>query len=278
VGVKKTPRPIIIHQIPSNKLAKLTDIADFFDYDEARVISLSGPSFGTGTKLLLLLSRPMVGHIRGFYERVLGVFPTSGAHDTLRPPCSSRKHRHLNATLLGTSLCDLVPRICVPHDPGGGIVAQHTRKPHLRFCRSITYDHDTRVLRVPHPYPSTVVKRYPRRATGRIEERIEERPIRYSIGTIEHRFSLTVRARHRSRVEMVATDYDWGTHLSRTNHLIEGDPHPRSILYSEPADAGRQPLETDSLSGHVEPSMEVIVVRQELSHLGISTINILWVA
>ena len=66
--------------------------------------------------------------------------------------------------------------------------------------------------------------------------------------------------------------------LPARHHLVEGQPQAMAVTQSHPADARRQALELDALARHVEPVVQVRVVRQQLVHLGIGAVDVLRVA
>ncbi len=60
---------------------------------------------------------------------------------------------------------------------------------------------------------------------------------------------------------MVAADHDRRLQLARGHHLVEGETEAMAVAEAHPADARRQALELDALAGHVEPVVQVRVVR-----------------
>ena len=50
------------------------------------------------------------------------------------------------------------------------------------------------------------------------------------------------------------------------------------LAQADPADARRQALEGDALAGHVEPAVQVRVVREQLLHLRVGLADVLRVA
>jgi hypothetical protein len=73
-------------------------------------------------------------------------------------------------------------------------------------------------------------------------------------------------------------DDDRRLELARRHHLVEGQAQAVAIAQPDPADARRQALEFDALSRHVEPVVEMVVVRHQLLHLGIGAIDVLRIA
>ncbi len=64
----------------------------------------------------------------------------------------------------------------------------------------------------------------------------------------------------------------------RRHHLVEGEPRLVPIAEADPADARRQPLEGDALARHVEPLVQVGVLREQLLHLRVGGVDVLRVA
>ena len=77
---------------------------------------------------------------------------------------------------------------------------------------------------------------------------------------------------------MIAADHDRRLQLARRHHLVEGEAEPVPVAEPDPADARRQALETDALARHVEPVVQMPVVRHQLLHLGVGPIDVLGIA
>ena len=60
---------------------------------------------------------------------------------------------------------------------------------------------------------------------------------------------------------MVAADDDRRLQLAVRDHLVEGEAEPVAVAEADPADARRQALEGDALARHVEPVVQMRVVR-----------------
>src|SRR5438045_716640 len=63
---------------------------------------------------------------------------------------------------------------------------------------------------------------------------------------------------------MIAPDYDRRLDLAARDHLVERKPEPMAVAEPDPADARRQALKLDARLRHVEPLMQVRVVRHQL--------------
>ena len=60
---------------------------------------------------------------------------------------------------------------------------------------------------------------------------------------------------------MIAPDHDRRGKFAARNHLVEGEAHAIAVAETDPADARGQPLERDAFGRHVEPAMQVRIVR-----------------
>ena len=115
----------------------------------------------------------------------------------------------------------------------------------------------------------------PGRAARGVEQRIEERPVGDRVGAVEHGLGLAIRARNRTRVEVVAADDDGSGELAVGDHLIERKSQAMSLPQAHPADARRQALELNARAGHVQPMVQVGIVRNQLPDLRIGLVDIL---
>jgi hypothetical protein len=77
---------------------------------------------------------------------------------------------------------------------------------------------------------------------------------------------------------VVPPDHDGRFHFSLGHHLVEGEAEAMPVAQAHPADARRQALEFDARPGHVEPVVEVRVVRHELFHPRIGAIDVFGIA
>ena len=123
-----------------------------------------------------------------------------------------------------------------------------------------------------------MVKRNPRGAARAIEHQVEQRPVRYRVGPVLHAFGFAIRARDRSRVEVIAADHDRRLELARAHHLVEREAREVTLAEPDPADARRQPLEFDAPGGHVEPPVEQPVLGKKLTHLRVGPGDVFGVA
>ena len=66
--------------------------------------------------------------------------------------------------------------------------------------------------------------------------------------------------------------------LAAAHHRVECKPEQMSLAQTDPADARRQSLESDALCRHVEPTMQVGIVGDQLLDLGVGLCDVLRIA
>src|SRR5690242_6373801 len=123
------------------------------------------------------------------------------------------------------------------------------------------------MLRVTHADPSAMVYRHPGGAACGIQQCVQQRPVGDGVRAIAHRLGLTIGTCDRTGIEVVAADDDRGLELTARHHLVEGEPETMPVPEPYPADARREALELDALARHVEPMVQVRIMRDELAHL-----------
>jgi len=77
---------------------------------------------------------------------------------------------------------------------------------------------------------------------------------------------------------MVATDDDRGGEFARCNHLIERQTQPVTIAEADPAYSGRQTLEGNAFTRHVEPVVQMLVVGHQFLDLGVGLVDVFRIA
>src|SRR5436309_627437 len=77
---------------------------------------------------------------------------------------------------------------------------------------------------------------------------------------------------------MVAADYDRRLHLAARHHLVESQAQPMAIAETDPANTRRQALELDARLRHVEPVVQMLVVRHQLPDAFVGAVNVLRIA
>ncbi|KAG1386099.1 hypothetical protein G6F59_017028 [Rhizopus arrhizus] len=125
------------------------------------------------------------------------------------------------------------------------------------------------MLREAHAHAAAMVQRHPRRAAGGIEQGVQQRPVGHCVGAVGHRLGFAVRRCHAAAVQVVTADHHWRLQFTIGDHFVEGQAEAITVAQADPADARRQALELDLLGGHVQPAMQVRVVRNQFLHLGI---------
>ena len=170
----------------------------------------------------------------------------------------------------------------MPHHARGGVVPEHPLDAFGGGVGAVAHDHHACVLRVAHAHAAAVVQAHPGGAAGGVEQGVQQRPVADGIAAVLHRFGLAVGAGHRARVEVVAADHDGGLQLAARDHRVEGQAGAVALAQADPADARRQALEGDALAGHVEPAVQMSVVRhirrEQLLHLRIGLADVFRVA
>jgi hypothetical protein len=99
--------------------------------------------------------------------------------------------------------------------------------------------------RLPHADPTTVMNGNPCGPRGRVQQRVQDRPIGDRVGAIEHVFGLAIGGCDRTRVEVIASDHDRGLHFPRRHQLVERKAGAVALAVTQPADTRRQALELD---------------------------------
>ena len=77
---------------------------------------------------------------------------------------------------------------------------------------------------------------------------------------------------------MIAADHDRCRQLAAADHFVKRQAQPGALSQADPADPGRQPLEADALSGHIQPVVEVFVVGDQLFNFRVGAVDILRIA
>src|ERR1700733_6730593 len=74
---------------------------------------------------------------------------------------------------------------------------------------------------------------------------------------------------------MIAADYDGRGDLTALYHFIERQTQTMTLPQAHPANARRQSLKMESRARHIEPLMQVRIVRNQLLDLGVGLVDIL---
>src|SRR5690606_14777573 len=164
------------------------------------------------------------------------------------------------------------------HDAGAGVVPQHALDAAVGGFAAVADDHHAGVLGVAHAHAAAVVQADPGRAAGDVEHGIEQRPVADRVAAVAHGLGLAVGAGDAAGIQVVAADHHRGLQLAITHHLVERQAQAVALAQADPADARRQALEVDALGGHVQPTVQVGVVRDQFLDLGIGPGDVLRVA
>ena len=73
---------------------------------------------------------------------------------------------------------------------------------------------------------------------------------------------------------MITADHDRRLEFSGLDHFVEGEAETVAITETHPADARRQTLEADTTLRHVEPVVQVRVVRNQFLDLGVGLVDV----
>ena len=77
---------------------------------------------------------------------------------------------------------------------------------------------------------------------------------------------------------MVASDHDRRLQFAALHHLVEREAEAVALAEADPADACGKALEGYPLARHVEPFVQMLVVGDQLLHLGVGLVDVLRVA
>ena len=164
------------------------------------------------------------------------------------------------------------------HHAAARIVPEHAPQAASRRLGAVAHDDDAGVLRVAHADAAAMVNRHPGGAARGIQQRVQQGPIRDRIGAVAHRFGFPIRARHRARVQVIAADDDGRGQFAARDHLVEGEPQAMTLAEAHPADARRQALKMNARSRHVEPVMQMRIIRNQFLDLRVGLVDILGIA
>ncbi len=87
------------------------------------------------------------------------------------------EEREVEFLLMRTLDRNIVSRVGMTHDTRRGIIEEDSFDPPIGFSSTIATKHDPGVLREAHANTAAMMQRNPCGAAGRVEQRIEQRPI-----------------------------------------------------------------------------------------------------
>ncbi len=73
---------------------------------------------------------------------------------------------------------------------------------------------------------------------------------------------------------MISTNHHWCAQLTVFHHFVEGQPRLVTITQTDPANSRRKPLEGNTLLRHIEPVVQMGILREQFLHLGIGLTNV----
>ena len=77
---------------------------------------------------------------------------------------------------------------------------------------------------------------------------------------------------------MIAADHDGGLQLAAGNHIVEHQPRLVPISQTNPANAGGQALKRNPVGGHIQPIVQMFVIRKQFLHRRVGFVDILRIA
>ena len=122
------------------------------------------------------------------------------------------------------------------------------------------------VQRVADAHAAAIVNRNPRRARGGIQQGIEQGPIGHGVAAVFHALGFAERRRHRTAIQMIASDHDGRFEFSFFHPIVDGQPELGTFAVAQPADARRQPLKLDSFAGEIDPAPQNAILGKQLQH------------
>ncbi len=105
------------------------------------------------------------------------------------------------------------------------------------------------------------------RTCRRVEQCVENRPIRDRVAAVTHRLGLAIGGCDAPGVEMIATDHDRRSHRSGAHQFVEGEPSFGAIAEAKPADSRRQALKRDALPSETNPACQRGIAGKKVEQL-----------
>jgi hypothetical protein len=206
------------------------------------------------------------------------LFGSPEDREALRRYLEEDDDRDLDAVLTRHLDRPLVAGVRMPDHAHARVRRQHSLEPALRSQGAVHDDYLTRVLRVSDPDPTAVVEAHPGGPTDRVEQGVEDWPVGNGIRAVLHPLRLSVRTRHRSRIEVVAPDHDWRLHLAPGHHQVEPVPGSGPLAIAQPADPCRKTLKLHALARQLEPTVQMSVLGKQLHHRLVRAVDVLRIA
>src|SRR3972149_115703 len=147
---------------------------------------------------------PRNGGVPRFTRTSLPRWRTIASTATRGTATTSLQARRPDPLFLGERDRLRVPRVRVAHDAEARVRRQHPLDPLLGGVRPVADDERARVRAVSDPHAATVVHGPEISARRRVEERVQDRPIRDRVAPVPHPLRLPVRGGHGARVHAVS--------------------------------------------------------------------------
>ena len=113
---------------------------------------------------------------------------------------------------------------------------------------------------------------------GRVQKGIEDRPVGYRVGPVQHTLRLAHRRGDRSGIHVVAADHNGSVELTAGHHFIERGADAIALTKTQPADARWQTLELDVCACLFEPIVQKLVLGDQLAHFCVGSIDVIRIA
>ena len=65
---------------------------------------------------------------------------------------------------------------------------------------------------------------------------------------------------------MIASNHNRSLDRAFFHQIVNGQPKPRPLAISQPADASRQPLKLDALASQFNPAPQAAILRKKFEH------------
>src|SRR5277367_4564659 len=186
--------------------------------------------------------------------------------------------RHSNPLFLCKLDRLLVTCVDMAQHSHAGIRGQYAFEALGSEVRAVGHHHHAGVMGIANAYAASVVDAHPGCSCGSVDECVQQGPVGYGVGAVEHAFGLAVGRCYGAGVEVVAADDDWGADLAASYQLVHGDAELRALPVPQPADARRKSLEVDTLLRQFDPATETCVFGEEFEYEVVGAVDVLWVA
>src|SRR5438128_2117867 len=156
----------------------------------------------------------------------------------------------------------LVARVRMADNAHPRIRREHARDPALRVLRAVAHEQGACVRGISDPDATPVVDRHQVGARSRVQERVQQGPVRDRIRAVPHPLRLPVRGRHRAGVQMVSRDDDGPAELARRHHAVDRPPELRTLSVGEPTDPRGEAFPREVFLREADPPSERFIPRE----------------